>query len=214
MKKALILLTLILVSLSAMPQDKKYQKAMLKAIKKMDQVSDPAALKESASAFEALGENNPTEWIPYYYASFALINASFEESDEDSKDQLLERAQKSIGYSMKLAPKESELHVLQAYYYTGVINVDPNIRGAEYYEDALFSLEKAAELNPDNPRGAFLQAMMTLNMPEFLGGGPEAAKPLFLEAEKLFSEFENDNPLWPSWGAEDVQAVLERLKDI
>jgi hypothetical protein len=214
MKKALILLTLTLVSLSALPQDRKYQKAMLKAIKKMDQVSDPAVLKESAAAFEALGENNPTEWIPSYYASLALINASFEEKDEVSKDKLLERASKAIGYAMKLAPKESELHVLQAFYYIGMISVDSDIRGPEYFEDVLYSLGKAEELDSKNPRGAFLQAMMTLNLPEFLGGGPEAAKPLFLEAEKLFSEFENDNPLWPSWGAEDVQAELERLKEI
>jgi tetratricopeptide (TPR) repeat protein len=214
MKKALILLTLILVSLPAMPQGKKYQKGMLKAIKKMDQASDLSGLKECAATFEAFGEVNPTEWLPSYYASLALINASFEQSDDESKDKLLERASKAIGYSLKLAPKESELHVLEAFYYIGIMSIDPEIRGPEYFEEALYSLEKAKELDSKNPRGAFLQAMMALNMPDFLGGGPEAAKPLFLEAEKLFSEFENENPLWPSWGVEDVKAELEKLKDI
>jgi hypothetical protein len=214
MKKALILLTLILVSQMAMPQGKKYQKGMLKAIKKMNQVSDLSGLKECAASFEAFGEANPTEWLPSYYASLSLINASYDESDAEGKDKLLERASKAIGYALKLAPKESELHVLQAFYYIGMISVDSDIRGPEYYEDVLYFLETAEKLDSKNPRGAFLQAMMTLNMPEFLGGGPEAAKPLFLGAEKLFSEFENDNPLWPSWGAEDVQAELERLKDI
>jgi hypothetical protein len=180
----------------------------------MDQASDLSGLKECAASFEAFGEANPTEWLPSYYASLAFINASYESSDEEGKDKLLERASKAIGYSLKLAPKEPELHVLQAFYYIGMISVDPDNRGPEYYEDVLYSLEKAKELDSKNPRGAFLQAIMALNMPEFLGGGPEAAKPLFLEAEKLFSEFENDNPLWPSWGAEDVQAELERLKDM
>jgi hypothetical protein len=214
MKKALILSILILVCLPAMPQGRKYQKGMLKAIKQMDQSSDLVSLTESAASFEAFGEANPTDWLPSYYASLALINASFEESDDEGRDKLLERASKAIGYSLKLAPKESELHVLQAYYYIGIMSVDPEFRGPAYFEEALYSLEKAKELDSKNPRGAFLQAMMALNMPDFMGGGPEAAKPLFLEAEKLFSEFENDNPLWPSWGAEEVQAELEKLKDI
>ncbi len=30
------------------------------------------------------------------------------------------------------------------------------------------------------------------DLPEFIGGGPAAAKPLFLEAEKKFGEFQNE----------------------
>ncbi len=214
MEKALILLTVILVSMPAVSQGRKYQKGMLKAIQQMDEISDPSSLKELAATFETFSETHPTEWIPNYYASLALINASFDVSDEDSKDKLLERAKKSIGYSMKLAPQESELHVLQAFYYIAMMSVDPSIRGPEYYEDVLASLDKAHELNSKNPRAAFLQAMMSLNMPEFLGGGPELAKPIFLEAKQKFEAFENDNPLWPSWGAESVLEELEKLKDI
>lgn len=214
MKKALILLCLALISITAMSQGRKYQKGMLKAIKQMDELSDLAGLKGSAATFEAFGEANPAEWLPNYYASLALINASFTAGDEDSKDKLLEKAQKSISYAVKLAPRESELQVLQAFHYIGLMSVDPSTRGAEYFEDVLYTLDKAAEMNSENPRAAFLSAMMSLNLPEFMGGGPEAAKPLFLEAEKKFKAFENDNPLWPSWGAEDVQAELEKLKDI
>lgn len=117
MKKGLILMSLVLFTLPVMSQGRKYQKGMLKAIKKMDQASDQSGLKECAATFEAFGESHPTEWIPSYYASLAMINAIFKESNEEVED-------------------------------------------------------------------------------------------------KLFSSFENDNPLWPSWGAEDVQAELEKLKDI
>lgn len=214
MKKALILLSILLVSMPAMPQGRKYQKGMLKAIQQMDEAADAATFMEVGAAFEAIAETQPTEWIPSYYAALCFIDASFEESSVEDKDKALDRAQKSLGYAVKIAPRESELHVLQAFYYIGMMSVEPEIRGPEYYEDALYSLEKAEELNPVNPRGTFLQAMMALNMPEFLGGGPEAAKPLFLEAEKQFKAFENDNPLWPTWGATLVEEELERLKDI
>ena len=214
MKKTLILLAILLVSLPAMPQGKKYQKGMLKAIQQMDEAVDAATFKEAGAAFESFAESQPTEWIPSYYAALCYIDASFEESNLDDKDKTLDQAQKSLGYALKIAPGESELHVLQAFYYMGVISVEPDIRGPEYYEDALYSLEKAEELNPENPRATFLKALMILNMPEFLGGGPESAKPLFLEAEKNFKAFKNENPLWPSWGAAQVEEELERLKDI
>lgn len=84
--------------------------------------------------------------------------------------------------------------------------------GPIYYQDVNIALEKASELNPENPRAAYLEGMMALNMPEFMGGGAEAASPLFQDAEKKFEAFETDDPLWPDWGADLVREELEKLK--
>lgn len=211
MKKALVLLGIALISLPAMSQGKKYQKGMLKAIEQMKEADDPAAYLECVAAFEEFSQANPTQWIPSYYAAQMLIISSFEEKDPLTKDKYLEKANKSLGYALKMAPRESEIHVLQAFYYIGMISVDPETRGPEYFEDVNWALNKARELNPKNPRGKFLEANMALNMPDFMGGGPEAAKPIFLEAEKLFGEFQIEDPLWPSWGEDQVQEELMKL---
>jgi hypothetical protein len=211
MKKALLLLSIALISLPAISQGKKYQKGMLKAIQQMDKASDPAAYMESVATFEAFAEANPTQWIPSYYAAQMLILTSFEEDNPDTKDNLLARANKSLGYALKMAPGESEIHTLQAFYYIGMMSVDPETRGPEYFEDVNWALSKASELNPKNPRAKYLEAMMALNMPDFLGGGPETAKPIFLDAEELFKDFQNEDPLWPSWGADIVQEELKKL---
>jgi len=91
------------------------------------------------------------------------------------------------------------------------ITLAPESRGPVYFEDVTYALEKAKELNPDNPRTYYLQAILTLNLPDFMGGGPQAAKPIFLEADKKFKAFQNDDPLWPGWGEEHNQEELERL---
>ena len=205
MKKVLVLLGIVLISLPAISQGKKYQKGMRKAIEQMNEADDPAAYLECVATFEEFSKANPTQWIPSYYAAQMLIISSFEEADPATKDKVLERASKSLGYALKMAPSESEIHVLQAFYYVGMISVDPETRGPEYFEDVNWALNKARELNPRNPRGKYLEAMMALNMPDFMGGGPEAAKPIFLEAQKLFSEFQNEDPLWHSWGADMVK---------
>jgi hypothetical protein len=213
MKKALVLLAIALISLPAMTQGRKYQKGMRKAIEQMNEANDPVAYLECAATFEEFAEANPTQWIPSYYAAHMLVIANFEEGDPANRDKLLERANKELGYALKMAPKESEIHVLQAFYYLGMMSVEPDTRGPQYFEDFNDALSKAKEMNPANPRGKYLEAMMALNLPDFMGGGPAAAKPIFLEAEKLFNEFQNEDPLWPSWGRNLVQEELKKLEE-
>lgn len=53
--------------------------------------------------------------------------------------------------------------------------------------DALAGIQEAIALNPENPRSYFLDGMMTSNLPEFIGGGPEAAK--LIRMKILFGPF-------------------------
>lgn len=130
-----------------------------------------------------------------------------------ASDALLDRAKKWLDTSMELAPEESEVHVLEPLYYIGLMSVDPMTRGQLYYEDVLAAIRKALSLNPKNPRAYFLDGMMTVNLPEFLGGGPEAAKTIFLEAEEKFKAFQNDDPFWPIWGEDLNQDEIDRLNE-
>ena len=214
MKSATIFLLTILISFPALSQGRKYQKGMRKALEQMEEAADRESILRSVSTFEQFAQDYPDQWIPLYYASQILITTSFEESDPDARDDMLARAKKSLDACLKLVPEESEVKVIEALYYIGMMGVDPEIRGPQYFEDANWALERARELNPDNPRAVFLDGMMALNLPDFMGGGPAAAKPIFLEARKKFEAFHNDDPLWPSWGPDVVEEELEKLVDI
>ena len=213
MKKALFLAGLILLTLPAMSQGRKYTKAMQSAIEKMHEAADPASELELVASFEELAQKYPDQWLPSYHASRILIISSFEESDGSKSDVLLEHAKKWLDSAMKLVPDESEVHVLKALYYIGMMSVEPEVRGPLYYEDAMEAIRNSLSLNPENPRAHFMDGMMTVNMPEFLGGGPEAAKPIFLEAQKKFQSYQNDDPFWPVWGTDLNQSELDRMND-
>jgi len=213
MKKTLFLVSLVLLSLPVLSQGRKYNKSMQSAIEKMNEAADPASELETAASFEEIALNYPDQWLPSYHASRILVFNSFEESDGSKSDALLDRAKKSLDKAMKMVPEESEAHVLEAFYYIGMISADPDTRGQIYYQDVLDAIQKSKQLNPENPRAYYVDGMMTFNMPEFMGGGPEAAKPILLEAAEKFKTFENEDPFWPTWGEDLNQNELDRLKE-
>ena len=213
MKKALFLVSLVLLSLPVLSQGRKYKKAMGSAIEKMNEAADPASELEKAASFEEIAQNYPDQWIPSYHASRILVTSSFEESDGTKRDAMLERAKKSLDKAMNMVPEESEVHALEALYYIGMISAYPEVRGQLYYQDVLDAIQKSKQLNPENPRAYFMDGMMTANMPEFLGGGPEAAKPILLEAAEKFKSFHHDDPFWPTWGENLNQGELDRLNE-
>ena len=210
MKKAIFLALLTLLTLPAMSQGKKYKKAMSSAIEALHKAGDAAGEMELVPSFEEIALNYPDQWLPSYHASRILVTSSFEESDYSKSDALLDRAKLSLDKVMKIAPDESEAQVLEALYYIGLMSVDPQVRGQLYYEDVVAAIQKSLSLNPENPRAYFLDGMMTSNMPEFMGGGPAAAKPILLEAAEKFKTFENEDPFWPTWGEDLNQNELDR----
>ena len=211
MKKTLLFVGLILLVLPVMSQPRKYKKAMRSAVETMNAASDPAGALELAATFEAIAEAYPDQWLPSYHAGRILFTNSFVESDRDKKDAMLDRMKRSLDRALALAPGESEVHVLESLYYIGLIAVDAESRGPIYYQDALNAIRQSKTLDPENPRAWYMDALMTLNMPEFIGGGPEAARPLFQQALEKFKAFKTDDPFWPSWGEELVQTELDSL---
>lgn len=212
MKKIILILGIIAITLPTFTQDSKYQEAMKGNIESLDKASAPDEYVQCANRFERIATAEKSLWMPYYYASYSLVVMSFDEADGGKKDLILDRAQELLDKALELEPEESELHVLQAFLYPSRILVDPMGRGMMYMEKMFGALERAKVLNQENPRIYFLEGVNKANLPPSMGGGADAAKPLLEEAVAKFEAFHNDNPLWPSWGEEAVMAELEKLK--
>lgn len=212
MKTNLLILTIGLISMCAWGQEERYTTAMKSAIEMMEQASEPGKLMESANRFERIATAEKSRWMPYYYASYSLVVMSFDESDGGRKDMVLDRAQELLDQALELEPDESELHVLQAFLYPSRIMVDPMGRGMTYIEKMFASLERARNLNPENPRIYFLEGVNKLNLPPSMGGGADVAQPILEEALTKFEAFTNEDSLWPDWGEEATRAELDKLQ--
>jgi tetratricopeptide (TPR) repeat protein len=193
-----------------------YQKAMSQSIEKLFQTTTIPEYVEIANQFDRISQMEKTEWLPLYYASYANIMIGFKEPDNSKKDAYLDQAQKYLDQAMAIDPNESELYMLQGFLYPSRINIDPMSRGMIYIGKMNESLDKALELNPDNPRVYFLRATMTFHMPEAYGGGAVNALPFYKISDEKFRIFKPKTVLSPNWGKEanelELKYVLELAK--
>lgn len=207
--------TLILVSLFRIGfSNEAYQKAMSQSIEKLFQAKSIPEYVELANQFERISKTEKAEWLPLYYATFAYIMISFQEPETAKKDGYLDQAQKYLDQALAIGANESELHLLQGFLYPSRISIDPMGRGALFAGRMNQSLDKALELNPDNPRVYYLRATMTFNMPEAYGGGAAKALPLYLTASEKFRNFRPKTVLSPDWGKEANEAELKKVQEM
>jgi tetratricopeptide (TPR) repeat protein len=210
MKKLLLLAALM----SAVPlagQQNRYEQSMLRAIERMNSASSINEYQDAANMFERIAQAEQSEWLPLYHAGYTYIMIAVAEPDDlRAKDRYLDRAQEFVDRALKIAPEESELFALQAFIYPIRMSIDP-ARGMELFDRLNATLNRAIRLNPENPRGHYLRAVTTLNIPEAFGGGPAAAKPFFVTAKEKFDNFRPASPLWPDWGKEHNQEELNKL---
>lgn len=211
MKNIIFLFALILFQISGFAQNAKYTAAMTKAILQLDSAKTSAQHLEAANGFARIASAESKEWLPAYYAALSQVSAAFGLlKDNPAKAlEVIDAAQFSLDKAMAIAPKESELAVLQAYILIARVSENPMVKGQELSPQVFAALGKAAALNPENPRAPFLQGMYTLNMPEFYGGGAARAKPFFEKAAALYEQAQ-PGELMPRWGKETNAQFLTK----
>jgi hypothetical protein len=211
MLKHLLFLSILIFAATLTAQNDRYTATMLATLEKLEQAGGKNELLGCASQFERIALAEKSYWKPYYYGCYALTMLSYDEPDGTKRDNLLDRAQEMLDSAFSIAPLESELHVLQSFLYPSRILVDPMNRGMVYLEKCFASLDRAKELNPNNPRAYFLEGINRLNMPPSMGGGADVAEPIFVIASEKFKRFHSSDPLWPDWGEEANLAELKKL---
>lgn len=211
MKNVILSIVISFVFIQGYSNEEAYFKIMSTSVDDLNYCKTVEAYLECANKFERIANKEKSKWLPYYYASFAYVNVTFLEQDASKKDPILDKAQELLDIAFQLAPDESELYVLQAFLYPSRIMVDPMGRGMLYLDKIYSSLDKAEEMNPDNPRIYFLKAINKLNMPESMGGGSEISKPIFEIAREKFNSFVPATEISPDWGKDANDLELQKL---
>ncbi|MBF9144273.1 hypothetical protein [Hymenobacter properus] len=224
MKTALFTLALAAASLAARAQTQlaapaasaeapadAYTAQMTATIAELMSTGDPAALRAVAAKLERAASARPADWLPRYYQAYALLINVFQSKEEaDAKDKTLDQAEAALAQARKLHGDESELLVLQAYIYQARLGVAPTLRAMKYSPLVNEAVAQAKRLNPANPRAYLVGANNVNFMPKMFGGGPEAAKPLYEEAQAKYTAFQPSSPLMPNWGQRQLQARLQQ----
>src|SRR5579872_6072333 len=203
--KRMILAFVLLAGLAANAQSDKYVQAMKKNIALLDSAKSIDELQSLAGTFDRIGDAEKTQWLPYYYAALAQtwIGWMPDVKDKDANAQKI----KAYLDKAEAIEKNAETYAIENMAATQQMLMDPQTRWATNGKDASEALQKGMELDPNNPRLYYLQAMSLFNTPPQFGGGKDKAKPVFEKSIALFKSTQ-PKPLYPSWGQKQAEQML------
>jgi len=221
MKKLFIILIFSFVTVGAFAQNEKYVKAMEALVSVIDTISSVETLKTLSNSFERIGDAEKTQWLPYYYAALAQLNAGngIMSTQDPMKgglaatlDPLADKAEELLNKAEAMKKDNSEIFVVKKMIASMRMMGDPMNRFMQYGPQATQALETAKKLDPSNPRITYLEAIDKFYTPEQYGGSKTEAKKLFEEALKKYDAFKPESSIHPSWGRGNTQYFLTQFK--
>ena len=162
---------------------------------------NPQARMTAANKLILITKKWPDQWVTSYYAAYSKVQLAYAEQDGTKKDVLLDEAETFRDDAQRLYGKDNdEIFVLNAMIAQARLGVDPRARYMKYGKIFDQNLDKAKELNPDNPRIYLQRGISKFYTPKMFGGGKKAAAPYFEKAQGLFAKEQHEDIAKPNWG--------------
>lgn len=185
-----------------------FDKEMNKAL----QTWNEGKTKEAITQLEKIALVEKTNWLPNYYIATIHTFEALNEKDNTKIITLLEAAQKAQDKINTMAPENAEVLVMQAMIHMGWIISDPMTNGQKLSGDVLYILNKAYQIQPENPRVVFQKALFEIGMAEYFGQDTKVMCSQIEKSIALFATFKAETSLHPSWGLEKAQENLKKCK--
>lgn len=203
----------LLATLPAFSQSAKYAEAMKKNLDQFGTAKTTPDYQAIAASFERIGDAEKTEWLPYYYAGIALLTPGWSDNniDKDANAQKVKDLLDKADPLTKDNKDKAEILAARNMTATQQMLVDPQNRWMTYGQEGGKYLQQAKELDPENPRLAYLEGAGVFGTPEQFGGGKSKAKPILEKSVALFKAAK-PKPLHPDWGLEIAESMLAQCQ--
>jgi hypothetical protein len=216
MKKAFIIVALLFAGSFVFGQSDKYVKAMEGKIAMMDSAKSPDEFRDLANAFERIGDAEKNQWLPYYYAAYAhtIIGYSYWTGQPgnlaDKIDPEADKAEAMLNKAIALSKETSETWVIKKMIASVRMLGDVMNRFMTDGAKAAEALQKAKELDANNPRIYLLEGEDKFNTPEQYGGSKDEAKILFDKSKALYGTYKPESSIHPNWGLNRLMDYLSK----
>ncbi|MBK7432723.1 MAG: hypothetical protein IPI66_01765 [Chitinophagaceae bacterium] len=213
MKKAILFVSVILLSAVSFAQSERYLSAMKNNLAAIDtSFRNPASLVSLSNNFERIANAEKSQWLPYYYAAYCQVHAGYVDADKSRSDAYADKASALIAKADSLAPKNSEISCIKSMIASCHMMVNPMQRYMEYGQEVSSFMDEAMELDPANPRPYLLKGQGLKYTPEQFGGGCSTAKPVLQTSLDKYGAFTPLSELHPNWGKGRVEQLLQECK--
>ena len=180
---------------------------------KASSVADYEALEREFSGIAA----RKADWLPYYYAAYcnAKIGFLYRDSGERiepyskrGEEQALKA--RSLLDTVTQQKELSELYTVMSMVYRTRIFISPMRYGRKFGMLSGQYLQKAKELNPQNPRAMYVEALIKYYTPGMWGGDKDLAKQLASESLAKLQHVTTGTA--PHWGKVENLELLSHYK--
>lgn len=209
MKKIGLMLGTLLVLTCASAQNNQYYEKMGQSMQGFATCSTVEDFQHLANQFKVIANVEKEEWLPLYYEAQCYILMSFTGTLEAARrDSYLETASGLVDRMSEMAPGEAEVAVMEAFYLTGYLVVDPPQRAMNTSPQIHAAIARALSIEPRNPRARFLRISNEMGTASFFG---EDISAYCEEASKLLEDwdsYEPKSPIHPSWGKNETEGIV------
>lgn len=167
-------------------------------------------LLQARAYFERLLTDNSNAWLVRYYiglVDYRLTSFFFSRQDRDKSRPFIDDGIDQLQQCIESKPDFAEAHGLLSSLYGNKIAVSP-FSAMTLGPKAGKAMNRALELEPNNPRNYLIQAWSAYYTPKMFGGSKEKAKKYFEQAIACFDSVKVTDPLLPNWGHDEAYAWL------
>lgn len=208
-----ILLTAIAAFSFAHCKAQEFKEPLQKTFLAFDTTQNPQKKVEQSNKLNMIAKKWNGEWATHYYNAYSKATLSYMEKEEAKRDAYVDEAEKELGEAVNLLGKDNdETYVLAAMIANARMAVSPQSRWQKYGKIYDENLEKAKELNANNPRIYYLRGLSKFYTPKMFGGGSKAALPYFEKAQELYAKESSDDITKPYWGKEATDFFIKESK--
>ncbi|MEM6964429.1 MAG: hypothetical protein AAF573_06665 [Bacteroidota bacterium] len=203
MKKVITTIVFLLSASVFLSAQSKYENGMQKAFG----LWKAGKTNKAIAMFERIGQAEKDNWVPLYHAANALISASFQTKDLNTKNNMLEKAKTIIADAHKRSEKNAELLTLEGLLYTAYLATDPATYGMTLPAKIQKLHGQAISIDPDNPRALLNKIEYEMGAARFFG---KDLSPFCEKIKTVIPKFEKDTPstpFAPSHGLERAQQI-------
>ncbi|MEI6060772.1 MAG: hypothetical protein WCR72_08690 [Bacteroidota bacterium] len=213
MKKNILSLAILLMTLTGMSQNKEYYSAMGEALGQYASCKTTDDFHALGNRFGLIANAEKGEWLPLYYQAHCYIIMSFmEPSDAAIKDSYLDVAEKAVTKMIELAPKESEVYAIQSLMFSARLVVNPMERGQKFSALSAQAVGMALGLDANNPRAKFIKLRNDMGSAQFFGKDPREFCPQASDLLANWDKYKAKSPFYPSWGKDQVEEIVAGCK--
>ena len=168
---------------------------------------DEGNVQHARALFERATADDAHKALSLYYVGLASYRLTDLVDDEDRSEAYMDDAKEQLERVLEMRPDWAEADILLSGIY-GRLASRGMISGMRYGRKANSALERAEEVNPNNPRLLLMRGISLYNTPSTWGGDKEEAVIRLQEAIARFEATSPDGPLQPDWGHADAYAWL------